>query len=54
MNSNPFTFGNPNRDPTRFCRHQAEIRQIVNLYRVKDNETVPCGLRPYSVRPQRI
>ena len=30
MSSNPFTFGNPIRDPTRFCGRQAEIRQIVN------------------------
>jgi hypothetical protein len=27
---------------------------MVNLYRVKDNETTPCILRTYSVHPQRI
>ncbi len=27
---NPFTFGNPIKDPTRFHGRQAEIRQIVN------------------------
>lgn len=27
---NPFTFGNPIKDPSRFCGRTAEIRQIVN------------------------
>lgn len=30
MSTNPFTFGNPIRNPVRFCGRQAEIRQIVN------------------------
>lgn len=27
---NPFTFGNPIKDPARFIGRKAEIRQIVN------------------------
>jgi hypothetical protein len=30
MNTNPFTFGNPIRDPSRFFGHTKEIRQIVS------------------------
>ena len=30
MNTNPFTFGNPIKDPARFYGRKAEIRQIVN------------------------
>jgi AAA+ ATPase superfamily predicted ATPase len=30
MNTNPFTFGNPIKDPARFHGRQTEIRQIVN------------------------
>jgi len=30
MNTNPFTFGNPIKDPARFHGRKAEIRQIVN------------------------
>jgi hypothetical protein len=54
MNSNSFNFGNPICDPTRFCGRQAEIRRMVNLYRVKDNEIVPRFLKAYTVRPQKI
>jgi len=30
MSSNPFTFGNPIKDPARFIGRKAEIRQIIN------------------------
>ena len=30
MTPNPFTFGNPIKDPTRFHGREADVRQVVN------------------------
>lgn len=39
MKSNPFTFGNPIRDPARFYGRSEEIRQIVNRLRSSAHES---------------
>ena len=39
MTSNPFTFGNPIRDPNRFIGRKEEIRQIVNRLRSSAHES---------------
>ena len=39
MSSNPFTFGNPIRDPARFYGREEDIRQIVNRLRSSAHES---------------
>ena len=39
MSTNPFTFGNPIRDPARFCGREEDIRQIVNRLRSSAHES---------------
>ncbi|MCJ7702600.1 MAG: AAA-like domain-containing protein [Anaerolineales bacterium] len=39
MTTNPFTFGNPIRDPARFCGRREDIRQIVNRLRSSAHES---------------
>ena len=37
--ANPFSYGNPIRDPARFHGRQAELRQIVNRLRSSARES---------------
>jgi hypothetical protein len=39
MSTNPFTFGNPIRDPARFYGRVEDIRQIVNRLRSSAHES---------------
>lgn len=39
MIDNPFTFGNPIRDPARFCGRKAEIRKVVNRLASRAHES---------------
>ena len=39
MTTNPFTFGNPIRDPARFYGRKEEIRQILNRLRSSAHES---------------
>jgi len=39
MTSNPFTFGNPIRDPAKFFGRREELRQVVNRLRSSAHES---------------
>ena len=39
MNANPFTFGNPIRDPARFFGRSEDLRQVVNRLRSSAHES---------------
>ena len=39
MSANPYTFGNPIKDPTRFYGREEDIRQIVNRLRSSAHES---------------
>ena len=52
MTINPFTFGNPIRDPSRFFRRKREIRQVVSRLTSSAHEsTSVVGERRIGRRP---